>query len=116
MQRTHKSSYFQCHCGFLTFEDPNIDDSKRSVGHGMQGVRAKTIDGSRLQVDLQCHLHVMKCLRTNEVYSHLDLMVSTHEKLAGMGVNIQDEEFIQILLASLPDKGPDSYSNFLSTI
>src|SRR6266481_4779759 len=50
MRRTRKSSYFQCRCGFLTFEDPNIDDSKRSVGHGMQGVRAKTVDGSSRSV------------------------------------------------------------------
>ena len=71
---------------------------------------------SMVQVNLRRYLHATKCLQTNEVYSHLDLMVSTREKLAGMGMNIQDEEFIQILLASLHDKGPDSYSNFLSTI
>src|SRR6266481_3296568 len=69
-----------------------------------------------VQVNLQHHLHVTKCLQTNKVYSHLDLMVSTCVKLAGMGMNIQDEEFIQILLTSLPDKGPNSYRNFLSAI
>ena len=69
-----------------------------------------------VQVDLRHHLHSTKCTQNSEVHAHLDLMVSTCEKLAGMGTEIKDEEFIQIILTSLPDKGANSYSIFLSAI
>jgi hypothetical protein len=55
------------------------------------------------QVNVHCHLQDMKCLEGEDVKAHLSKMWRRREELAGMGAVIMNEDFIAMMIGSLPE-------------
>jgi transposase InsO family protein len=56
-----------------------------------------------IQIDLQKRMTSLKCREGDDVRAHLETLTNMHERLAGMGTKIADEDFFNIILSSLPD-------------
>ena len=63
-------------------------------------------------VDLQCRMYALKCLDKGNVKTHMETLSSRYEQLKGMGKNVEDSDFMILILASLP-KG---YCPLINTI
>jgi hypothetical protein len=56
-----------------------------------------------IQIDLQKRMTSLKCREGDNVRAHLETLTNIHERLAGMGTKIADEDFFNIILSLLPD-------------
>lgn len=64
------------------------------------------------QVDLQRQLCTLKCEDGGDLCAHLDKLVEMQERLAGMGVKVDEDEFYTVVLVSLPE----SYSLLMNAL
>ena len=65
-----------------------------------------------VQNDLRHKISLAKCGENENVREHTDRMRYMFEELAGMGVMISDEEYLAMLMRSMPN----TYANFLAPI
>ena len=65
-----------------------------------------------VQNDLQHKISLAKCRENENVHEHTDRMQYMFEELAGMGVMISDDEYLAMLMRSMPN----TYANFLAPI
>ena len=64
------------------------------------------------KVDTHHHLQDARCDEGGDIQTHLYTLTQTRDELAGMGVDITNQEFLTIILGSLPP----SYRMLLSTV
>ena len=65
-----------------------------------------------VQNDLRHKISLAKCGENENVHEHTDQMQYMFEELAGMGVKISDNEYLAMLMRSMPN----TYANFLTPI
>jgi hypothetical protein len=65
-----------------------------------------------IQVDLQQRMHTLKCQESDDVCTHLDTLLEMKERLSSMGMIIDDDDFFNVVLASLPE----SYDTIMSAV
>jgi hypothetical protein len=65
-----------------------------------------------VKVDIRYHIYEKKCEDNSAVKTHLDKLMKIQAQLEGMGAGLSDDDFITVVLGSLPK----SYCPFISTI
>ena len=77
--------------------------SRKSVAEVWKAICAIYEDKSDLMhVDLHSQLQNMKCADKDDVCTHVTNMMMLCEELAGMGAPVNDQDFIAMILGSLP--------------
>jgi len=68
--------------------------------------------GQMVQVDLPCRMMEKWVSEMDNIHAHLDDMALSHKHLSGMGIAIYDEDYVSIVLMSLPE----SYTTHLKML
>ena len=55
-----------------------------------------------VQIDMRCRIYALRCEDKANIRTHIESMKALHEQLNGMGERIADQDFIAVVLASLP--------------
>ena len=55
-----------------------------------------------VQIDMRRRIYTLRCEDEVNVRTHIESMKALHEQLNGMGERITDQDFIAVVLASLP--------------
>jgi hypothetical protein len=71
-----------------------------------------TTKGEIYKIGVRKHLNDMHCTEDGDIRSHLSAMTKLKDELLAMGINYKDEEYVPLLLGSMPA----SYHMLLSAI
>ena len=55
-----------------------------------------------VMVDIHYHIYKLKCENKSQVQMHLETLTKMQEQLAGMGVGLPNNDFVTVILGSLP--------------
>ena len=55
-----------------------------------------------VMVDIRHHIYELKCEDESQVRTHLETLTKMQEQLAGMGAGLPNNDFITVILGSLP--------------
>ena len=68
--------------------------------------------GKMVEIDVRRRIHDTRCIEGGDICAHLDSLLSLQNQLTGMGCALSDDDFVAIILSSLPK----SYESVISVI
>ncbi|THH04537.1 hypothetical protein EW146_g10150, partial [Bondarzewia mesenterica] len=68
--------------------------------------------GKMVEIDVHCRLHDSRCQEGGNIRAHLDMLISLQDQLTGMGSALTDNDFVAVILSSLPK----SYKSLISIL